>query len=149
MIQIAIIFFSLYFPISFSWRVSHIIQLILGHLDPTLINHLSPYLSTRPIRHPFQPFVSYGSQGSTVQRSSPHKCSQKSSCNAFNAVVATFPQIFSSFLLSHMFMRHVPIAGASWRVTLIVGVHTWATFIISDKGFLLGSSFIRSLLTRL
>ena len=35
--------------------------------------------------------MSCGSQGSIVQRSSPHKCSQKSSCSAFNEMVATFP----------------------------------------------------------
>ena len=141
MIQIAIIFFSLYFSIPFSWRVSYIIQLTLGHLDPTLVDYLSPYLSARPIKHPFQPFVSCGSQGNTVQRSSPYKCSQKSSCNAFNAVVVAFPQIFLSFLLSRMFMRHIPIFRAFWRVTLISRVHTWATFVVSEEGFLLFHSF--------
>ena len=30
----------------------------------------------------------------TVQGSSPHKCGQESSCNAFNAVVAAFLKIF-------------------------------------------------------
>ena len=70
--------------------LSHYIA-FLDHLDPTLVDHLSPYLSAHPIRYPFQPFVSRGSQGSIVQWSSPHKCGQKSSCNAFNAVVADFP----------------------------------------------------------
>ena len=116
--------FSLRSSPPFSWRVSHIIQLILDHLDPTLVDHLSPYLSAHPIRHPSQPSVSCGSQGSTVQRSSPHKCGQKSSCNTFNVVVAAFPQIFLGFLLSCMLMRNIPIAGAFWRVTLIVGLHT-------------------------
>ena len=36
----------------------------------------------------------------TVQGSSPHKCSQKDCCNAFNAVVATFLLDISVFLLS-------------------------------------------------
>lgn len=66
----------------------------LDHLDPTLIDHLSPHLSTCPIRHPLWPTVSRGDQGNTVQGSLPHKCGQKSSCSAFNAVVAAFLQIF-------------------------------------------------------
>ena len=73
----------------------------LGHLDPTLVIHLSPYLSARPIRHLLWLFVSCVRRGNTVQRSSPHKCSQKSSCNTFNVVVATFPLDifeFTSFL---------------------------------------------------
>ena len=115
---------SLSFLISLSWRVFNIIYLPLDHLHPTLVDHLSRHLSTCPIKHPLQFSVSCDSQGSTVQRSSPHKCGQKSSCNAFNVVVAAFPQIFLGFLPSHMFMRHVPIIGASWRVTLIARVHT-------------------------
>ena len=82
------------FLIPSSWQVSHIIQLFLDHLNPILVDHLSYYLSTCPIRCIFQLFVSCGSQDSTVQKSSPHKCGQKSSCNAFNAVVVAFSQIF-------------------------------------------------------
>ena len=63
----------------------------LNHLDPTLVDHLSPYLSTCPIKHFLWLSVSCDSQDSTIQGSSLHKCGQKSSCNAFNAVVATFP----------------------------------------------------------
>ena len=118
------IVFSLSVSIFLSWRVFHIIYLPLDHLHPTLVDHLSPHLSTCPIRHPLQFSVSCGRQGNTVQRSSPHKCGQKSSCNAFNAMVAAFSQIFLGFLPSRMFMRHVPIIGTSWRVTLIAGVHT-------------------------
>ena len=36
----------------------------------------------------------------TVQRSSAHKCGQKSCCSAFNAVVAAFPLDISVFLSS-------------------------------------------------
>ena len=115
---------SLSFSIPFLGRISHIIQLPLDHLHPILVDHLSPHLSTRLIRHFLYLFVSRGSQDSTVQRSSPHKCGQKSSCNAFNVVVAVFPQIFLGFLSSCTFMRRAPIVGASWRVTLIAGVHT-------------------------
>ena len=124
-IQIATVFsLSLYFPIPFSWRVFHLIYLHLDHLHPPLIDHLSSYLSTCPIRHSLWFSVSCGSQDSIVQRSSPHKCDQKSSCSAFNVVVAAFPQILLGFLPSRMFMTYVPIIGASQRVTLIVGVHT-------------------------
>ena len=35
--------------------------------------------------------LSCGSQGSTIQRPSPHKCGQKSSYSAFNRVVVAFP----------------------------------------------------------
>ena len=114
--------FSL-FLMFYSWRVSHIIQLPLDHLDPTLVDYLSPYLRTCPIKHLLWLSVSCGSQGNTIQRSSPHKCGQKSSCSALNAMVAGFPQIFLGYLHSRMFVRHVPIIGVSWRVTLIVGIH--------------------------
>ena len=86
--------FSRVFLMPSSWWVFHIIQLFLVHLDPILVDHLSYYLSTCSIRYLLQLSVSCDSQDSTVQRSSPHKCSQKSSCNAFNAVVVVFSQIF-------------------------------------------------------
>ena len=59
--------------------------------------------------------MSCGSQDSTIQRSSPHKCGQKSSCNAFNVVVAAF-----SF---GVLVWHVPINGASWRAVLVAKIH--------------------------
>ena len=82
------------FLIPSSWQVSHIIQLFLDHLDPALADHLSYYLSTCPIRYLLLLSVSCGNQDSTVQKSSPHKCGQKSNCKTFNAVVAAFSQIF-------------------------------------------------------
>ena len=57
----------------------------MDHLDLTLVDDLSPYLSTYPIRHPLWLSMSCGNQSSTVQRFSPHKCGQKSSRSAFNA----------------------------------------------------------------
>ena len=39
-----------------------------------------------------------------VQVSSPHKCGQRVSYRAFNAVVVAFPQIFSTFLLPYPFL---------------------------------------------
>ena len=58
--------FSFSFLIPSSWRVSYIIYLPLDHLDPTLVDHLSSYLSIYPIRHPLWLSVSCGSQDSTV-----------------------------------------------------------------------------------
>ena len=46
-------------------------------------------------------------------------------------------------------MRHVPIVGAFWRITLVAGMHAWAAFIISEEEFLLGSPSIRSSFIRL
>ena len=96
-IQVATAFSLPPFPVPFSERIFHIIQLILDHLHPTLVDHLSPHLSTRPIRHLLWLSVSCDSQDSTIQGSSPHECDRKSSCNAFNAVVAIFHQIFFGF----------------------------------------------------
>ena len=96
--QIATVFLPSFFsPFSSALlgrRVSPIIQPPLSYLDPKLVDHLNPYLSTCLIKHPLWISVSCDCQGSTVQGSSPHKCSQKSSCSAFNAVVVAFPQIF-------------------------------------------------------
>ena len=136
------------FPIPLSWRVYHIIYLHLDHLDLTLVDHLCPYLSTYPIRHSLCLSMSCDSQDNTVLRSFPNKCGQKSSCSAFNTVVAVFPWIFLDFLLSRMFTRHVPIIGAFWRIILIAGIDIWVAFIISEKEFLLRSSTIPSLFMR-
>ena len=54
---------SLFF---FSWRVFHLKYLPLNHLYTTLVDHLSPYLSTCPIRHLFWFSMSYDSQDNTV-----------------------------------------------------------------------------------
>ena len=115
--------FFLEFSILSSRKVPHIIQILVNHLDPILIDHLSPYSSAPPIRHPLWLSVSCSSQGSTVQGSSSHKWGQKSSCSAFNAMVAAFHQIFLGFLHSNAFMMHVLIAGPSWKVILIVRIH--------------------------
>ena len=112
------------FPIPSSRRVLHIIYLSLDHPHPTSVDHPKLYLSTCPIKHPFWFSVNCGSQGSIIQRSSPHKCGQKSSCSAFNVVVTTFPQIFLGLISSRMFIRHVPIIRTSWKITLIAGLYT-------------------------
>ena len=85
--------------------------------------------------------MSCDSQDSTIQRSSPHKCDQKSSCNAFNVVVAAF-----SF---GVLVWHVPINGASWRAILVAKIHVWTALIRSEEGFILGSPSICPFLMRL
>ena len=76
--------------------ISYIIYPPLNNPDPPHVDHPNHYLSTCPIRHRHRPFVSWDDQGSTVQGSFPHKCGQRVSCRAFNAVVATFSWIFPS-----------------------------------------------------
>ena len=100
--------FFFYFPIPLSWRVSYIIQILLDYLDPTLVDRLSPHLSVCPIKHPLWLSVSCGSQGSTIQRSSPHKCSQKSSCNAFNTI--SFPLDISEILAFWYTQRYISLS---------------------------------------
>ena len=87
-------------PPSPLWRVFHIIYTCLGHPYHTLVYHLNLYSSICLIKH--LPCLSVNSSGwdYTVQRSSPHKCGQKSCYNAFNAVVAAFPLDISVFLSS-------------------------------------------------
>ena len=128
---------SFSFPIQSSWRVSHIIELHLYHLDPTLVDHLRPYLSVCPIRHPLWLSMSHDSQGSTAQGYSPHKCFQNSSCSAFNVMVAAFPWILLSFHHPCMFIMHIPVTGASWKVTLIIMIPIGAIPSLSKEVFLL------------
>ena len=132
--------FSLFFPIP-SYRGSLTLYIPpLDHLDSTLVNHLSFHLSVCPIRDPLWLSVSCDSQCSTVQGSSQHKCGQESSCSAFNAVVAAFPKIF---LRSHhpwMFMIHIFVTGASWKVLMIVRTRIWYVFIMPKEILLLGPS---------
>ena len=87
--------------------------------------------------------VSCGSQVNTVQGSFQHKCSQESSFNAFNVVVAAFPKIF---LRSHhpwTFTIHIFITGDSWKVIIIVRTCIWYEFIVSEETFLLRPSSYR------
>ena len=88
------------FPISSLWRVFYIIYTYLGHLHRTLVHHLNLYSSICLIKH--LPWLSVNGSGwdYTVQRSSSHKCGQKSCCSSFNAVVAAFPLDISVFLSS-------------------------------------------------
>ena len=67
--------------------------------DHTLVHHLSPHLSICPISHLLWLFVNDGGWNCTVQRSSPHKCGQKSCCSAFNAVVVVFASRYFCILI--------------------------------------------------
>ena len=112
--------FSLFFPIP-SHRGSLTLYIPpLDYLDSTLVNHLSLHLSVCPIRDPLWFFVSCGSQCNIVLGSSRHKCGQESSCSAFNAVVAAFPKIFIRSHHPWMFMIHIFVTRASWKVLMIV-----------------------------
>ena len=73
-------------------------NLLLDHLDRTLVSHSSLYSSTCPIR--YLPWFSVSCSGwnYTVQRYSPHKYGQKSCCSALNAVVTAFPLDIFAFL---------------------------------------------------
>ena len=76
-----------------SSKVPYVIYLSLIDLCHPLVDHLGYYLSVCLIRHPLWSFVSWSSQDSTVQGSSPYKCGQKVSYRAFNAVTVAFPKI--------------------------------------------------------
>ena len=73
-------------------------NLILDHLDYTLVSHSSLYSSTCPIK--YLPWLSVSCSGwnYTVQESSSHKCGQKNCCSALNAVITAFPLDISAFL---------------------------------------------------
>ena len=76
------------------------IYIFLDHLHRTLVYHLNLYSSMYLIKHFLWLSVNDGGLDYIVQRSSPHKCSQKSCCSAFNAVVAAFPLDIFVFLSS-------------------------------------------------
>ena len=95
--------FSLNFSLISFFRDSFsLYNLILDHLHRTLVSHSSLYSSTCPIRYLSWFPVSCSGWNYIVQGSSPHKCGQKSCCNAFIAVVTAFPlDIFAFLSLSY------------------------------------------------
>ena len=82
--------------------------------------------------------MSYGSQGNTIQESSPHKCGQKSSCSAFNAVAEALSQIFPSSYSSSMFVMLASSSGVSWKVALSDRIYVWSVLCLSKETLLLG-----------
>ena len=160
---VAIVFFFFFFfflKVPSSWRVSYIIQLSLGHLDPTFVDHLSSYLSACPIRHTFWLFVSCGTKATLFRGLLTHKCGKKSSCNAFNADVAVFLQIFWSlpssqciyevFLCGGNFVEH-PYNGPSKQLNRIQyirgGISPWKAFLLFSKPKILVGKSQQSLIS--
>ena len=95
------------------WRIFYIIYTFLGHLYRTLVYHLNLYSSICLIKHLPYLFVNGSGWDYTVQRSSPHKCGQKSRCSSFNAVVTAFPLDISVFLSSLYVLEVYP---HRWRL---------------------------------
>ena len=93
----------------FSLRESFsLYNLLLDHLDCTLVSHSNLHLSTCLIRHLLWLSVSCSGWDYTVQGSSPHKCGQKICCSALNAVVTTFLLDISTFLSSSYTLKVHP-----------------------------------------
>ena len=92
-----------------SGRSFTLYSFFLNYLDCKLVYHLSPHLSICPISHLLWLSVNGSGWNCTVQRSSPHKCSQKSYCSAFNAVVAAFTSKYFCILI---------IFAYAWRSSL-------------------------------
>ena len=103
--------FSIDFLIPSPWRVSYIIQLPLVDFGPSFVDRLGHYLSACPIRHLPKPLVSWDSQDSTVQGSSPHKSNHEIWCDALNVVVTTIPSIMSRLTSPKLFLYSITSSG--------------------------------------
>ena len=88
------------FRSSLSGRSFTLYSFFLHYPDRTLVHHPSPHLSICPISHLLWLSVSGVGWNCTVQKSSLHKCGQKSCCNAFNVVVATFAARYFCILIT-------------------------------------------------
>ena len=86
---------------------------LLDHLDRTLVHHLNLYLNICLVKHLLWLSMNGDGWDYTVQGFSPHKCSQKSCCSAFNAVVAAFPLDIFVFLTSPYVLEVYP---HRWRL---------------------------------
>ena len=82
-----------------SRRAFTLYSFFLHYPDRTLVHHLSLHLSTCPISHLLWLSVNGGGWNCIGQRSSPHKCGQKSCYSAFNVVVATFASRYLCILI--------------------------------------------------
>ena len=90
---------SLFFDPPLSERSFTLYSFFLNYPDRTLVHHLSPHLSICPISHILWLSVNGGGWNYTVQKSSPHKCGQKSCRSASNAVVAAFTSRYFCILI--------------------------------------------------
>ena len=89
----------LFFDSPLSERSFTLYSFFLNYHDRTLVHHLSPHLSICLISHILWLSVNGDGWNCTVQRSSPHKCGQKSCYSAFNAVVAAFASRYFCILI--------------------------------------------------
>ena len=102
--------FSIFRSSSFSGRPFTLYSFFLNYPDCTLVHHLSLHLNICPISH--LPWLSMNGGGwnCTVQRSSPHKCGQKSCYSAFNAVVAAFVSRYFRILIIFLCVWSSPLS---------------------------------------
>ena len=101
---------------------------LFNHLDRSLVNHPNLHSSMRPI----SPLLWFSRDGSSweyiVQGSSPHKCGQKSCCNALNAAVTAFLLDISAFLSSPYVPKVYPyhwrfLGQLSYLSTCLTDIH--------------------------
>ena len=90
---------SLFFDPPLSGKFFTLYSFFLNYHDRTLVHHLSPHLSICPISHLLWLLLNGGGCDCTIQRSSSHKCGQKSYCSTFNAVVAAFASRYFCILI--------------------------------------------------
>ena len=91
--------FSIFLPPP-SERSFTLYNFFLNYPDRILVHHLSLHLSICLIKHLLWLSVNDGSWDCTVQRSSPHKCSQKSCYSAFNMMIVAFAFIYLCILIT-------------------------------------------------
>ena len=87
--------FSTDFPLPHPWRISHNIYPFLANFGSPFVDYLCHYSNVCPIRRPPQSSVSCGNQDSTVQGSSPHKCSKRVWWGPINVVATSISSIMS------------------------------------------------------
>ena len=113
-----IIFFLFSFSISPdplpSGKSFTLYSFFLNYPNRTLVHHLSPHSSICPIRHLLWLSVNGSGWDCTVQKSSPHKCNQKSCYSAFNALVAAFAFRYFYILI---------IFACTWNSSLSLDLH--------------------------
>ena len=109
----------------------------------------SAYLLIKSLssRHPLWPSVSCGSQDSTVQESSSHKCGQKVSYRTFNVVAVAFAQIFLSFHSSSTFTMHILLNRISQKAPVSDRIYVCSVLCLSEKTLLLEPPFLTFPLT--
>ena len=89
----------LFFDSPLSERSFTLYSFFLNYHDRTLVHHLSPHLSICPISHILWLSVNRGGWNCTVQKSSSHKCGQKSCCSTFNTMVAFASKYFCILII--------------------------------------------------